>query len=118
MPMLEDALHDAGGKDGRKFILEILENAIHYLSQNGSLFMLVFDFLGTNQRTNNELSIFEIAKKIGYKDIKIILETTKKIKKNSVTYNKLDYIKQIYPLYDFGDNEEKECKIQIISMRK
>lgn len=118
MPMCENALHDSGGIDGRKAIIEILENSINYLAPKGTLYILLFDFLGVSERTNDELSIFEIANKIGYKDIKIVLEETKRIIKNSVTYKNLDYIKLKYPLYQFEKNDETTCKIQILSMKK
>lgn len=118
MPMKEEALHDSGGLDGRKDILEILENGIYHLNDNGQLFILLFDFLGTSYKTNDNYSLFEIAKKIGYKDIKIVLEETKNIIKNSVTDQNLDYIKSIYPLYQFEKEHNKNCKIQILSMRK
>lgn len=118
MPMKEEALHDSGGLDGRKDIINILNNSINHLTKNGQLFILLFDFLGTNKRTSNQPSIFEIASNIGYKDIKILLEETKKILKNSVTYQNLEYIKTIYPLYQFEKDNDINCKIQILSMRK
>ena len=118
MPMKEEVLHDSGGLDGRKDTIEILKNGINYLAKNGQLFILLFDFLGTDRRTNDMPSIFEIADDIGYKNMKIVLEETKKILKNSVTYQNLEYIKTIYPLYHFKKDNDVDCKIQILSMRK
>ena len=118
MPMLEYALHDSGGFDGREYILKILKEAINHLKVSGYLFCLIFDFLGTNVRTNEKESIMEFAEKIGYKDIKIIYEFEKNIMENSVTYNNLDYIRGVYPLYNFDNDGKLKCKIQIMSMRK
>lgn len=116
MPMLNGEVHDTGGKGGRDCILYILNNAYKYLNENGKLYLLVFDFLGTFTKTNNDLTIKEIAKNIGYKNIKKELSVKKVIKKGSVTYNNLTYIKHIYPLYDFERYKDLSCQIEIISM--
>ena len=118
MPMKEGSLHDSGGLDGRKDLINILNNAKDYLDKDGLLYMLAFDFLGTNQRTNNEPSLFEIAGNLGYKDMEVVLEAVKRIKENSVTYDNLDYIKSIYPNYQFEKENETNCKIQILKLKK
>lgn len=117
MPMRKKVLHDSGGINGRKYIIQILKKANKYLLENGCLYLLAFDFLGTNERTNKKKSLFEIANKYGFKDSKIVFEIVKKIKKDSVTYNNLDYINKVYPYYNFG-NKNKKCKIQIICFRR
>lgn len=115
LPMKKGSLHDSGGVDGRKYILEIMEQSLLHLKEGGSLYILVFDFLGSTQRTNGTPSLKEIAYKIGYKTIEIVYEFEKEIKKNSLTYNQLPYINEIYPLYNFN---KKKHKIQIIRMEK
>ena len=119
MPMISDSKHDSGGLDGRKYIIEILLNSINYLYQNSNLYILIFDFLGTNMRTNNEKSIFEIAKEIGYSEVKIIKRAKKVIREDSVTFDRFDYINNIYPKYKFKqENGMKYFYIEILSIKK
>ena len=89
-----------------------------HLKENGKLFLLVFDFLGTDVRTNENIpSIFEIAYNIGYKSVKKVFETKKVIKKGSVTFDNLRQINQVYPLYKFDENN-LFCNIQILEMER
>lgn len=120
MPMINGSFHDSGGLDGRKYILEVLEEAINHLKENGQLYILLFDFLGIDERTNNDMSIIEIAKKIGYSDSKIVYEANKLIKEGSVTHSSIPYINKIYPLYTFEtvDDSTKKCKIKILRLEK
>ena len=113
MPMTNGSLHDSGGKDGRDFILEILEDSYEHLNVNGNIYMLLFDFLGIDQKTNNDPTIIELAKNIGYKDFKVMYEAYKEIKEGGVTYQNIPYINKIYPYYDFYKNQEKECKCKM-----
>ena len=46
MPMISGSVHDSGGIDGRKYILKIMEEARAHLNDDGSLYILIFDFLG------------------------------------------------------------------------
>ncbi len=101
MPMLSGSMHDSGGKDGRDFILAILTESLKHLNKNGELYILVFDFLGTNIKTNNQETIMNIGKSLGYSKVKIVLETPKFIKENSITFQSLNYIKKVYPKYIF-----------------
>lgn len=57
-------IHDVGGKDGRKIINKIIENSNDYLNDDGYLILLVFSYLGVDERTNDKESLFEILKKI------------------------------------------------------
>ena len=80
MPMLNESIHDSGGRDGRKFILEILENSYEHLKDDGNIYMLLFDFLGIDKKTNDDSTIIELANEIGYKDLKVMYEAYKEIK--------------------------------------
>lgn len=115
LPMKNGSLHDSGGIDGRKYILEIMNQSFLHLKDNGKLYLLVFDFLGSLEKTNKEKSLLEIANDIGYKKVEMLYEIEKTIKEGSLTYENLSYISKIYPFYDFKNNK---CKIQILSMEK
>lgn len=118
MPMTSGLLHDSGGRDGRKFILEILENSYKYLKEDGNIYMLLFDFLGINQKTNEYSTIIELAEDIGYKDFKVMYETYKEIKEGGVTYQNIPYIKTIYPNYEFYQGQQCKCKMQVLKIGK
>lgn len=118
MPMTYEAIHDSGGYNGRDHIINVIEGSFMHLKENGKLFLLVFDFLGTDVRTNENIpSIFEIAYNIGYKSVKKVFETKKVIKKGSVTFDNLRQINQVYPLYKFDENN-LFCNIQILEMER
>lgn len=117
MPMLKGSLHDSGGIDGRKYILEVIKQSFLHLKNAGELYILLFDFLGTLERTNNEQSLLEIAKDIGYSSVSLMFECQKNIRKGSVTFDNLTHINSIYPLYEFG-TDDKKCGIQIVKMKK
>lgn len=118
MPMLNGNMHDSGGIDGRKYILEIMEKSFKYLKENGSLYLLVFDFLGIDFKTNNEKNLMEIASDIGYSTQEIVFCVDKKLKPGSITYESISHINTVYPLYDFGLNEDRKCKIKIMRLDK
>ncbi len=118
MPMLTDSLHDSGGVDGRKYILKIIKESLKHLKKDGNLYLLLFDFLGVEARTNSEFSLLEIANQMGYTEIQILSETIKKIKDGGVTYQNIPYINEIYPLYSFEKEKETSCKLKIIKLRK
>lgn len=117
MPMISGSVHDSGGIDGRKYIISIMDEAINYLSDNGNLYILLFDFLGIDNRTNKDLSIIELARNIGYSNYKLY-NVAEKIIKCGVTYESLPHIRKIYPLYDFGIKSEEKCKIKILKLEK
>ena len=50
--------------------------------------------------------------------MEVVLEAAKRIKENSVTYDNLDYIKSIYSNYQFEKENETNCKIQILKLKK
>lgn len=118
MPMKEGSLHDSGGEDGRIFILDIMKQTINYLKENGSLYILLFDFLGIDVRTSSQESLVEIATKIGYQNSEIMFEAIKSIKPGSVTWESIPHINSIYPLYDFVTGDNVECKIKILRLDK
>lgn len=118
MPMIKQSLHDSGGLDGREYILKILKEAFNYLKIEGALCILLFDFLGVDEKTNNSSTIVQIANNIGYKNLEIVYEVDKKINKGGVTYNNINYVNSVYPNYDFNKNEECKCKIKILKMKK
>lgn len=120
MPMIEGDVHDTGGLDGRDSIMEILEKSINYLNEGGGLYLLIFDFLGLDKRTNEKQSLFEIADSIGYKSCEVVYSVKKFIKPNSVTYKSIPYINQVYPNYEFKqlNDGSKYCNILIAKFIK
>ncbi len=122
MPMKEKNIHnihDSGGPDGRFFLNKIMENSLSYLENNGQLFLSAFSFLGTENRTGDFPSIKEKALELGYSSFSIVKRTTKILKKDSVTYKQLPYIKTIYPKINiFEDNGMSAVEMQIICMKK
>lgn len=120
MPMLNGNQHDSGGIDGRKYILQILKESLKHLKDNAQLYILLFDFLGIDKRTNNNMSIVEIANNLGYSNSEIVFSIDKYIKNGSVTYDSITHIKQIYPLYEFEtvDESTKKCQIKILKLEK
>lgn len=105
MPMEHKGrLHDYGGYDGRDVILRILKNSPNYLSPNGKLFILCFDFLGVMERFNSEPSISEIALKNGL-CCHIVAEYQRQIRTGGETEKNLAWIKKIYPKYKFQSTQ-------------
>lgn len=120
MPMISGSAHDSGGFDGRDNIIQILQQAPQYLNNMGDLYMLLFDFLGVEHRTNAKPSIEEIAQHYGYHDMEILECVNKEIKKGSVTYDNIEHIADVYPKYNFNTNEKGNpyCKIMISRFKK
>jgi len=117
MPMKDGKLCDDGGIDGKYFIKKIIKESYEYLKNDGELNVMMFDFLGVDKSYNNDESVFEMANKIGYKDMQIIFSFDRYITKESMTYKCLDYIKTIYPKYHF-DEEIPKCKLIICKFKK
>lgn len=117
MPMLKGKICDSGGEDGKKYIYQILKDGYNYLNSGGELNIMMFDFLGIKESYNDDISINEFSKKIGYRECEIIYEIDKLITEGSVTYECLSYIKKIYPKYIFDKNNPK-CKIVIVKFKK
>ena len=116
MPMVVGRLCDSGGIDSKKCIKQILVESYSHLSENGELYIMMFDFLGIDKAYNNDCTLSEYAKKIGYSNIETVYEIIKNINKGSITFECLDYIKQIYPNYNFGTSPA--CKIVIVKFTK
>lgn len=117
MPMEEGKLCDSGGTDGRKYLIAIIKEAFNHLEDGGELNIMMFDFEGAEKSYNNDKSIFELAREIGYKEMKVIFTFEKNITPGSVTYECLDYIKTVYPKYHFDENNPK-CNLIINRLRK
>ena len=111
--------HDSGGFDGRFFLKKIIQEAQHYLNENGLLYLSAFSFLGTETRTNKEPSLKEFALQQGYKNFKVVVRAEKHLRPSSVTYKQLPYIKKIYPdcLIDFNaDTISVELQVLQLSL--
>ena len=120
MPMIHGAAHDSGGFDGRDNIIEILQKSRNYLNKDGQLYMLLFDFLGIDKRTNDNLSIEELASNYGYDHMEILESVNKIIRPGSVTYDNLEHVSSVYPKYNFDTdvNGNPYCKIMISRFNK
>ena len=122
MPMqniTSDVVHDSGGKDGRLFLKTIMKEALNFLTPKGSLILSAFSFLGTNTRTNNDISLKEYAISLGYTSFEIVKQYNKILSSTSVTYQQLPYIKQIYPNAYIEDlNNKIVIKYQIIEIKR
>lgn len=119
MPMISGSVHDSGGIDGRKYILKIMEEARAHLNDDGSLYILIFDFLGIENTNGSEKSIKEIAYELGYKTFEVLSENKKIIKPGSVTFDSMEHILSVYPEYEFiKENDFYSSKIKIVRMKK
>jgi release factor glutamine methyltransferase len=119
MPMRRiGTCHDYGGRNGRKYIIEIIKSSKKYLNKKGIVLLAVFDFLGVNKRFNNKESLFEIAKKYGFTP-KIINTTERVIRNNGETMKNMKFIEKQYPLFNFSKEKNKFYhKIFIVILRK
>lgn len=100
LPMSYGPIHDVGGKDGRDIINKIIENSNDYLNDDGYLILLVFSYLGVDERTNEKESLFEILKKNKF-DPKILNSYKVLIRENGMTIKALECIKKQYYKYKF-----------------
>jgi release factor glutamine methyltransferase len=55
-------VHDVSGQDGRDAVNQILVESAKYLNDDGSLYLLVFDFLGVDESFNSQPSLFRLGK--------------------------------------------------------
>ena len=117
MPMKAGKLCDSGGDDGKHYIRKIIKDAIKYLNDGGELNLMMFDFLGIDTSYNKDESIFEFARRNGYRDMKVIYRFEKNITQGSITYSCLNYIKKVYPNYNFGEINPK-CNLVICKFKK
>lgn len=117
MPMeniTKDNTHDSGGTDGRLYLLKIMKEAFNFLKPKGCIYLSAFSFLGTDIRTNKDLSLQELALSMGYSSLNVIRKFKKVLSANSVTYKQIPYIKHIYPnaiIEEFNDKISVEFQI-------
>ena len=101
MPMQEVSLiHDYGGYDGREVLLRILSESSQYLNKTGSLFLLIFDFLGVTKQYNTSPTIIEIANNLGL-DCNVRATYQRTIRNGGKTEQNLAWIRSVYPDYKF-----------------
>lgn len=118
MPMQGGAIHDGGGVDGKKHIIEIINQAPQYLNNDGKLFLLVFNFLGIHCSAEGKCTIEEIGRQAGFCDIKTEKTVLKEIRPGSITYKSLEYIKSVYPEYSFYKKDGRLYnEISVVSMK-
>ena len=115
LPMVNGSFHDAGGEDGRIEIDQIIQSAKNYLNKNGSIIILVFDFLSTNKQFGQKISIFDLMKSYGLTP-SILSEIERIIRPEGKTYEALKDIEKYYPKYKFKKNKlgELKYKMQVI----
>lgn len=110
--------HDCGGLNGREIIERIIYGATEYLYPNGKLIILCFDFLGIEKRFNNQESIMEIAEELNLKT-KILKRFIRTIRKGGKTEQNLDWIKKVYPKYEFRQRKNNlQHEILILELTK
>lgn len=113
MPVKKNiSMHDDGGKDGKIHIRRMIKLAAKDLKRNGVLIFTAFDFLGVNRSYNKKPSVFDILMKYSFCP-KIVVITDKKIGPTSYTTKNLDYIKKIYPRYNFYKNKKGLCQYKV-----
>ena len=120
MPSKESKFfHDDGGKDGRRYIYQIINFAARFLKPKGLLVFTAFDFLGINISYNNRETIFDFLKQKGF-SYKIVKRFQKVIKENSYTNLCLPWIRKQYPSYVFRKNHsgDKTHLIYVIAAKK
>lgn len=94
------SLHDDGGKDGYQVIRKIIDYAKNHLEKNGTLVLLVFDFLNAERSYNNKETLLDILGQNGlYGTVKNRFLV--KIRSGGKTEKQLDWIRQQYPLFNF-----------------
>jgi hypothetical protein len=99
MPMRSRAVHDSGGADGLKYIIEILKNGRNHLAKDGKVIMTVFDFLtsplvGKNGKPADSLKTLALG--YGYK-MKIIKKMRRVVRIGGETHKNLANIEKLYP---------------------
>jgi len=105
--------HDFGGDDGRNIILRIISNSSNYMVFGGHLIILCFDFLGVESRFNSQKSIMEIARDFGFKAL-VLGRFPHVIRRGGKTEENLDWIRKIYPRYEFKKTPENNFSHEII----
>ena len=99
MPTKKGLAHDAGGIDGRKYIVDILKQAAHYMTARGKVIITVFDFLTTTPTAISGVrgvNLKGIAQQLGY-SMKIIKKFQRNVRAGGETEKNLGMIKTLYP---------------------
>ena len=120
MPVVRmKSIHDDGGRNGRRYIIQLIKLANKILKKDGKLIFTAFDFLGVNKNYNKNNSIFEILKQYSFRS-KIIKSFRKEIKKTSYTFKNINQIKKVYPNYIFKKNKKGfyEHEVLIVYAKK
>ncbi|OGZ43837.1 MAG: hypothetical protein A3J55_00160 [Candidatus Ryanbacteria bacterium RIFCSPHIGHO2_02_FULL_45_17b] len=106
MPMRTPGeLHDYGGEDGREIILKIIEGCSSFLTTNGQLYILCFDFLGVDTPYNTRPSLIAIAESMGFNSI-IISRNQRRVRNHGKTKENIAWIKEVYPGYVFRELDD------------
>lgn len=115
LPMSDGSLHDSGGKDGRSVIDQLIIKAKKYLKPNGSIIILVFDFLSVCKQLGEKITIFDLLKSKGFTP-SIIAEVERVVRPEGKTFEALKDIQKYYPKYSFNENPsgDKFYKMQIV----
>jgi len=79
----------------------------------GHLIILCFDFLGVESRFNSQKSIMEIARDFGFKAL-VLGRFPHVIRRGGKTEENLDWIRKIYPRYEFKKTPENNFSHEII----
>ena len=108
MPMAAPGnIHDYGGLDGRRHIVEILEQSAGKLSHNGRLVLLCFDFLGTECATGEAESFKSIGERLGFAS-SVMARKERSVRAGGETERNLQWIRHVYPHYRFAVNDRGE----------
>lgn len=101
MPVLENlSLHDDGGKDGLDIIKILISEGSRYLTSNGRILLLCFDFLVDNG------VIDQLAKTSGlYLEIKKSI--IREIREGGRTMENLNWIYKVYPNFQVNYTKDK-----------
>jgi methylase of polypeptide subunit release factors len=113
-------VHDVSGQDGRDAVNQILVESAKYLNDDGSLYLLVFDFLGVDESFNSQPSLFDLAKTNGFKTAEIIHSTSRSVRKGGETEKNIEHILSQYPSYKFKKDSDGKTihEIYIVKFTK
>jgi len=100
LPMESGSAQDFGGSDGKELINNIITNASNYLTTNGILLIVLFDFLGVETSYNDRPTLKDLFTKSGFQ-MEVIARENAPIRKGGQTEKSIDYILKQYPKYMF-----------------
>lgn len=111
--------HDSSGNTGRETIARILGTASPYLSTNGEIIILIFDFLGVKERFGSFPSLEEIGCQNGF-SCEIVESHPKLVRRGGQTERNVSWIQEVYPKYNFGEDERgnRYYNILIVKFKK